>query len=282
MEKCLNGVSEKGGAAHSDPGFHDPDFQPRHFKKLQGDVMRITRFYIFLAAFVGTFTGSNAYADQVDTVTPSTKPAAYQYKLIMSRDDRVCRRMLDVYAQKLARYGYEKYEGNESEFAAIKWREVKTYRIDGGKRIYTSMMGAVLDIDNDGRTDFLIKDTTFFGGYDTDLLYVFNSEKGFSTEFSVEELRDSKKRIYLAPWWYGLQSPVAPEQKILPGIRVLQPFVYGGTTYITMHPFFELGYQNLRKIVVVTKYKKGRLVPHEDQTGMTEDVCYLEKVGTLK
>lgn len=49
-----------------------------------------------------------------------------------------------------------------------------------------------------------------------------------------------------------------------------------------MHPFFDLGFENMRKIVVVAKYKKGRLVPREDQAGMMEDVCYLEKVSTIK
>lgn len=238
--------------------------------------------YRFAIAATLLFSVSAAQADQPEIATPAIKPGEYQYKLVMSRDDKMCRRMLDVYKEKLHKYGYERYEGNEGEFAAIKWKEIKTYRIANGSRIYSSMMGAEFDIDNDGKIDFVIKETTSFGGYDTDLLYVFDGGRVSSTEFSAEELRDSHRKIYLAPWWYSLQPPVAPEQKILPAIRVLQPFVFGKTTYISMHPFFDLGFENMRKIVVVAKYKKGRLVPREDQAGMMEDVCYLEKVSTIK
>ena len=139
----------------------------------------------------------------------------------------------------------------------------------------------------------MIRDTTFFGGYDAHILYIVpNLASIDGRQWTQTELVQSPGRIALYGWIYDLKQTLGNAQKgqsmaasppVAAGLSVLEPFSLYGTTYISMRALYELTVgsdpaNELSRIHVITKYRQGKLeggtkqrVP---QAGQTDDVCY--------
>lgn len=242
--------------------------------------------YVVLVLFSYT-----SLADQPGNAV-ERKPSEHQYKLIMSKDDKVCKHMLNLYNEDMKKYGYEKYDEHE-EFNAIPWREtVKSVRQEGDKKIYRPMKAAFFDFNNDGKNELVIKSTTFLHGYDADSLYIFPDASAHLNEISIGELRDAPNKISPVGTCYELtQTKKAPTRYKELGdkqlswcerITFLQPFIFDNVAYISFRGLHEKQPENQRKFLVVGKYKKGRLMNREPQTGVIEDICYFENVHITK
>src|SRR5436309_15259957 len=127
---------------------------------------------------------------------------AAEYKLVMSQDDKVCKRMLEVFNKDLAKYGRAgKYDAHE-EFLAIKWKDESNNRANDlfslGK-----VRSAKFDINNDGKDEFVIN---IYGGVGGSSLYVFKDFAIQATsKFWSEEIHSTSKGS-LTGGWYELRK----------------------------------------------------------------------------
>jgi len=221
-----------------------------------------------------------------------------EYKLLMSRDDKACTHMLALFNSDLKQFGYEKY-GEHEEFMSIGWRKEKYIRMEGERKVEGTVEVANIDINNDGTKDAVLRLTNFFGGYDTQVLYIFPNLTASGKEWTLEEIIHSPGRISLYNQVYPLSQARVKSQKkqnttatppIATGLSLLEPFILHGTTYISMRSLYELAAgsdpaNEFSRIHVITKYRKGKFgggpEPNEPQTGETDDICYY-KVRTKK
>ena len=232
-----------------------------------------------------------AHAGALQQMEPGEFAQGVEYKLLMSRDDKVCTHMLALFNSDLKQFGYEKY-GEHEEFKSIGWRKEKYSRMEGDRRVEGIAEVANIDINNDGTKDVVLRLTNFFGGYDTHVLYIFPNIAPTTKEWVLTEIVRSPGRISLYNWTYDLNQPPGNAPKgqsttatppIASGLSVLEPFFLHGVTYISMRALYELvtgsdAANEFARIHVITRYKQGKIeggtkqrVP---QAGQTEDVCY--------
>lgn len=238
--------------------------------------------YRFAIAVTLLFSVSAAQADQPETAAPAIKPGEYQYKLVMSHNDKVCRHMLKLYNGDLMKYGYEKYD-EHPEFTAVPWKEtVNVVRQEGEKKISRPMKAAYFDFNNDGKKELVIKDTDLVRSYDVDSLWIFENVSPPFGEISTPELRDARNKISPGACYRLTGIEPAPPSAMLGNQRFpwcedvtyLHPFIFDDIAYI--------GISGVQKFLVIGKFKQGRIVAREDQAGVIEDVCYLERFRAAK
>ncbi len=222
---------------------------------------------------------------QFDPVEPSKYASAVLYRLIMSQDTEVCTHMLTLFNLDILQYGFDRYEN--PEFQAIQWE--RQYRNAAGRAIDLAIPVAKFDINNDGKIDFVLKQTTMAHSLDVDNLYIFFDDGiDVSRVFTSEELRNSPGKIFLHSEFYDLQpEPLRKSRELLksrkiesvvPGPTIIHPFRLHDATYISMRSYYEIQPVEWTHFHIIAKYKGGRLVDREDQRGVTEGVCWFEIV----
>jgi len=255
-------------------------------------------FYLLLFGLV--IYAANARGAEFDT---------YRYKLVASKDDKVCKHMEEVYnthfkrphdikdidpqtlktlpqwawrpypsaqTQHLLPIGYSFYP-TSPEFEAVKW-QLKKYRIEeeSAARGDYDMLVTELDIDNNGQKEIVVK-------------HVFTS-----TSDSWEELKVFRKgEIDLSGpvtlWQLSMgQDGKHPPSYIAGGYRV-RPFLLEGTTYLHNYNFLKPK-DPLEKPVVYTppekiwvrKYKGGGKRLPEFTPVEFRDICEFDMIVTDK
>ncbi|SRR6266571_1064540 len=229
-----------------------------------------------------------APASALQQMEPKEFAQGVEYKLLMSRDDKVCTHMLALFNSDLKQFGYEKYDAHE-EFKAIGWRKEKYVRMEGEKKIELTIEIATIDINNDGTKDLVFRRTTSMRGYDRHVLNIFPNLATPEKEWTQEEIVRSPGRV--SHGGYLLDQPPAkgqikPKHTTIPSmasVSLLEPFILHGTTYISMRPLYELvtgsePVHEFSRVLVITKYRRGKYgggpEPDEPQTGERDDICY--------
>ena len=235
------------------------------------------------------------HSSALQQMEPKEFAQGVEYKLLMSRNDKVCTHMLALFNSDLKQYGYEKYDEHE-EFKSIAWRKEKYVRMEGERRIEGVAEVTSIDINNDGTKDVVFRITTFVGGYEVHILYIFPNLVPSKKEWTLSEIVHSPGRISHGIYRLdqsssqGLKNPKHISIPPIAGISRLEPFLFHGTTYVSMRPLYELvagsdEENEFSRILVVTKYRQGKYgggpEPNEPQTGERDDVCYF-KVRTKK
>jgi hypothetical protein len=236
-----------------------------------------------------------APASSLQQTEPKEFAQGVEYKLLMSRDDKVCTHMLALFNSDLKQFGYEKY-GEHEEFKSIGWRKEKYVRMEGERRIEGTAEVANIDINNDGTKDLVFRRTTSMRGYDRHVLHIFPNIATTEKEWTLDEMVRSPGRI--SHGGYSLEQPFAkgqikPKETTIPSmasVSLLEPFILHGTTYISMRPLYELvtgsePVHEFSRILVIAKYRSGKYgggpEPSEPKTGERDDICYY-KVRTKK
>lgn len=234
-----------------------------------------------------------APAGALQQMEPKEFAQGVEYKLLMSRDDKVCTHMLALFNSDLKQYGYEKYDAHE-EFRSIGWKKESIVRMEGDRQVMDTVEAAHFDINNDGTKDVVFRRTDFYGGYERHILYIFPSIATSDKKWTLMEIAHSPGRISLYNQTYPL-GQLSPKGQIKPktkskvpptatGLSVLEPFILHGTTYISMRALYELvGFDpahGFARMHVITKYRQGKFgggpEPNEPQTGETQDICYYQ------
>lgn len=224
---------------------------------------------------------------------PSEFAQGVEYILLMSKDDKVCKHMLALFNQDLAKFGTEKY-GEHEEFRSINWKKETITRMEGDREVTDFVEAAHVDINNDGMRDLVFRRTDFLGGYEVQWLNIFQGLSPGEKRWSRTEIVRSPGRI--SPGGYSLTPGPSVAQKSkrikippMASISRLEPFLLHGTTYVGMRPLYELvtgadPATEFSKIFIIAKYREGKYGggpdPNERETGKRDDICYL-KVRTI-
>jgi hypothetical protein len=237
-----------------------------------------------------------AFADRPDNAALERKPGEHQYKLVMSKDDKACKHMLNLYNGDMKKYGYEKYD-EHGEFKAIKWWPIKVYNLDNDREKFNEMVGAEFDINNDGKKEFIIKQLSSRGGYYSDDFYMLKVGKAdFSRgEISFKDFSNYNPVVIdHNSWFFGLSEFIGlslekvkdHEFQASPStVSVIWPFILHGNIYLSMQPHKETLPSEWTKYRIVAKRKKSdsNLTPYgPPDNGVTDDICYFERVRVSK
>ncbi len=151
------------------------------------------------------------------------------YKVVMSKDEKVCNAMLAVYNEDMKAGGSIRYD--EHEMFNIGWQT--------DARV-PDVMDAVFDINNDGKQELVLRTTQGFHGIHTDTFYIFPESSDILTR--IKRGPGGLKPMLETPNWlfssehptYELKDLPSPLVGSLDVYYVLEPFVFNGTTYISM------------------------------------------------
>lgn len=216
----------------------------------------------------------SAHAGRLGQVAPEIKHGQEHYKLAMSKNDKLCRHMLQLFNDDLKKYGHEKYDEHE-EFRKIPWQEARFSVERQDRTDYMPVQGALFDFNNDGVVDFVVKWVGSLGGRQADSLHMLGSEAAKRADELVnKELFASKNKINLSGSFYSLQPPY----KVIGGVRILDPFIYDGVAYLYMRSLFDARLAiGEREYAVIARYHGGTFYDR-DVSGKMDDVCYFEHV----
>jgi hypothetical protein len=214
---------------------------------------------------------------------------AEAYKLVMSKDKKLCANMLNLFNADMKEYRQICYDKHEM-FTRLGWQPV-----DVGKEPYACGMYqyALFDINNDGKDELVIKTSHCLRDQLTDSLYIFPpnskvlqdlkepSSHPFDTvpdklefvgkggfEYDLKELPESEKEKLLE----DIRKTLPKSMKGLDlkpgigGVLVIQPFQIGKTIYISMTDLHQ-------EWIVVGKYK---------QADTLEDLCYFHGKSLIR
>lgn len=235
---------------------------------------------------LAVLTPLHGHAEQME---PSEFSQGVEYTLLMSRDDQVCKHMLTLFNQDLAKFGTEKYNEHE-EFRSIGWKKETITRLEGDREVTDFVEAAHVDINNDGMRDLVFRQTQPFGGYDRQTLNIFPNLVPSEKRWTLMEIAKSPGRIDLYLDDYQLQQRGNGGKRSKPmnvppassHISVINPFRYGGVTYLSMRPLYELAAGSDERLIssrinVIGKYRRGKFGWEglsKRELGEIDDVCY--------
>lgn len=228
--------------------------------------------------------GSHDPVNNKDDKTANTHP----YILVMSKDNELCKSMLNLYNTDMNTHGRIDYDAHEI-FSRIGWEDVDILEPDP----YATPQRAVFDINNDGKNELVISQTWTMNNALEESLYIFPSDNDVLSKLKpgkggLAPLFDDKNMLfsYKNILYYLKDLPNVFQKKILSyklshlpkylkkvriqdlnrdlgkayvgGTFVLQPFIFHGITYISIT-------DRNPEWIIVGKYKQAEEV---------QDICY--------
>jgi len=215
--------------------------------------------------------------------------SADPYKLVMSKEKELCSGVLKLFNADMKKYGEIRYEQHEV-FSQVHWEPVDIGE-EGPARGCSIILKSLLDINNDGKEDLVIRSRGCLRSQLTDSIYVFPPDSDVISKLKPGKgglaALDTVNKIELSGHGYDLKKlPKSMKEKVLKDIRgqlpesqkgidlkpgiggvlVLQPFVWGKTTYTSMTDLHQ-------EWIVIVKYLQGETL---------EDRCYFHGKSLIK
>lgn len=210
-----------------------------------------------------------------------------RYKIVMSKDKRLCAQVREVLNEDLINYGQGSDERKFGApiFSAITWTPIK------GLEEGFNYSGAVahVDINNDGTADVVIRQETHAGkGGMTGVhkLFVFKEDQYPELAKRTNELEENAVGLVIPHLQRGYEFRALPQKtfKEVPGLEG-KKYYEGLPYYVFIHPF---QFQNINYLLLtqspdspavpnwalVAKYKQGKV--READSALMEDLCYLK------
>ena len=203
-----------------------------------------------------------------------------RYKIVMSKNERLCTQVRDVLNEDLAEYGpgYDPRKFGAPIFFAIKWMPLDESFDYGGAVAH-------VDIDNDGTTDVVVRQETS-GGKDITFMRLFIFSKDQYPELAKKrsELQDNALGLVDLLQSYGFLW--LPQKAIeTPGPLKGKKYYEGFSAFVYIHPlhFDKCSYLLLTvspdsrfvpNWALVANYKQGKV--READPALMEDICYLK------
>jgi hypothetical protein len=237
--------------------------------------------YIVLALF-----SYSAFADRPDNAAPERKPGVHQYKLIMSKEDKVCRYMLGVLNHHVAEGKTRYNELEDSMFAAIQWTR---YGISNDNKFNYDAQYAKFDINNDGHEELVVRwRRGSIKLIDVDTLYILPEAVSAESLYRFQELEARSVGGVEIQDSYGLHLlPPLPrenwmkkDKQYFPGLTnfvLMRPFLFASKYYLLLSTSPDVRINPER--LVVTRYIGGH-VSSADPSKM-DDVCYLSRPNII-
>jgi hypothetical protein len=183
------------------------------------------------------------------------------YQLVAGRDSKLCERIVDAFRTDGDDRGWLRYQ--HEIFRQIAWKPVELKGQGPKTRHCSSLDKAIVDLDNDGQLDLVVKTTFCMKGAPSDSLYVFPADNSVLDQVSWQDLSPllaTNDKFERTGGTYPLSSlPMKDGAPALTTLFTLHPFMLDGATYVSLT-------DARREWVVVAKYLRGERF---------EDLCYL-------
>ena len=183
------------------------------------------------------------------------------YQLVAGRDSKLCARMLEAFREDVDDRGRLRYQ--HEMFRQIAWKPVELRGQGPKTRHCSSLDKALVDLDNDGQQDLVIKTTFCMKGSPSDSMYVFSADSPVLTQSSWQDLSPllaTNDKFERTGGTYPLTSfPMENGSPALTTLFAIHPFMLDGVTYVSLT-------DARREWIVVATYLRGERF---------EDLCYL-------
>ena len=206
----------------------------------------------------------------------------YEYKIVVSKDDKVCRYMLDVLNRHVAEDKKRYNELEDSTFEAIRWTR---YGISSDNKFNYDAQYAKFDINNDGHADIVVRwRHSTIKLIDVDTLYILPDNVSPESLYRFQELemrsiggveiQDSYDLRLLLP--LPREGWMKKDMQYFTGLTnfiLLRPFFFESKYYLLLSESPDVRIDP--ELLVVAKYFKGRILS-ADPSQMS-DVCYISR-----
>ncbi|MBK9305604.1 MAG: hypothetical protein IPM58_00555 [Nitrospira sp.] len=191
----------------------------------------------------------------------STMAAAASVELVAFADKDFC--------EKVARLSGARFLFESRLSQTVQWEAIDLKGDGPAVRRCSSLDKTILDLDNDGRKDLVVKTTFCMKGDPSDSLYIFPAESAVLEDTSwldLSPLLAAHDKFERTGGVYPLTALEFDKGQSSPALTTtfsVHPFILDGTTYVGLT-------DGRREWLVVAKYRgKERL----------EDVCYLRSAN---
>jgi hypothetical protein len=212
-------------------------------------------------------------------ITEGKGPHHFYFKLKMSEDKTLCPAITEVLAEEYSEHWIQDPPRHEW---FIQWEPVRSLgeQFQDASVFHETdchlLRWAQFDIDNDGRTEIVIKLSGCLGGIRSDTLSIFRSDAPRSGIYDklVNPSKINQEGLlgelsYTGEWYELKKLPPFKDKRgrsQLHGIggKVwIHPFLFDGQTYLNLH--------GLSGMHVIARYRRG-----ENKFSL-EDVCYIDR-----
>ena len=191
------------------------------------------------------------------------------YELVAGRDSKLCARVLEAFREDVDDRGRLRYQ--HEIFRQIIWKPVELSGQGPKTRHCSSLDKALVDLDNDGQQDLVVKTTFCMKGSPSDSFYVFPADSAALEQANWQDLSsllataDKFERTggSYPLSTFSLSSESGKELPALNTVFTVQPFIMDGKTYVALT-------DGRGQWTVIAKYLRGERF---------EDQCYLQRAG---
>jgi len=196
--------------------------------------------------------------------------AALSVDLMAARDKPFCERVLELF-QKNTGSG-NRLDLDAEPFNQIRWEPAMIAGAAPKARRCSSLDQAVVDLDNDGTKDLVVKTTFCMKGGPSDSFYLFPADSHVLEQISWQDMAPllaTSDKFERTGGSYPLTAlPMYSESSqgtpILSTVFTVQPFILSDQTYVALA-------DGRGEWTVIAKYLRG---------DRFEDQCYLKRNGT--
>lgn len=187
------------------------------------------------------------------------------YQLVASKDSKLCARVLEAFRADVDDRGRLRYQ--QEIFRQIDWKPVELKGQWPKTRHCSSLDKALVDLDNDGQQDLVVKTTFCMKGAPSDSLYVFPADNSVLDQANWQDMSPllaTNDKFERTGGTYPLMSlPMENGSPSLTTLFAINPFMLDGVAYVSLT-------DARREWIVVAKYLRGERF---------EDLCYLWMAG---
>jgi hypothetical protein len=187
------------------------------------------------------------------------------YQLVASKDSKLCTRVLEAFREDIDDRGQLRYQ--HEIFRQITWKPVELRGQGPKTRRCSSLDKALVDLNNDGQQDLVVKTTFCMKGSPSDSLYVFPADSPVLDQASWQDLSPllaTHDKFERTGGTYPLTSfPMENDSSALTALFAIHPFVLDGVTYVSLT-------DARNEWVVIARYLRGE---------QFQDLCYLRMPG---
>lgn len=190
------------------------------------------------------------------------------YQLVTGRDSKLCAKVLEAFREDVDDRGRLRYQ--HEIFRQIVWKPVELKGQGPKVSRCSSLNQAIVDLNNDGQPDLVIKSTFCMKGSPSDSFYMFPVDSAILEQANWQDLSPllaTPDKFERTGGAYPLtQIPIA-ETGVSPtpltGVFTAQPFMLDGSTYVSLT-------DGRAEWAAIAKYLHGE---------QFEDQCYLRMAG---
>ena len=189
--------------------------------------------------------------------------AASSVELVASRDTLFCERVVELFQKNMEER--RRFNLHKEPFSPITWEPVSLAGLGPKTRYCSSLDKAIVDLDNDGHLDLVVKTTFCMKGAPSDSLYVFPADSAVLDQATWQDLSPllaTPDKFERTGGTYPLSSLRIENVAVSPALTTLfaiQPFILDDVTSVSLT-------DARHEWIVVAKYLRG---------GRFEDQCYL-------